>query len=99
MKQGYIYCFHNVLYGENIYKLGRAIDIQKRLRTYQTYYYHPTKIILTSNILCDYVKAEKELFNVFYHHRINHKREFFIINDMNLIYYEFNKINNLYKIA
>jgi len=98
MKNGYIYCFHNILYGNNIYKLGRAIDISKRLKTYQTYYYHPTEIILTSNILNDYIQAEKFLFYKLQHFRINKKREFFIITDINLIKNEFNNINELFKI-
>ena len=34
---GYVYIFHNDLYGNNIYKIGRSINVKNRLKDYKTY--------------------------------------------------------------
>ena len=64
---GYIYILWNdmyKLYGDNVFKLGRTTDIQKRINCYTTVYIRPSEIKYIS-IKCDnYVIADMLIFDL-----------------------------------
>ena len=94
---GYVYCVHNKMYnayGDNIYKLGMAQDIEKRLLSYTTYYIDKTKLILKSNKVNNYRMTENLLFQFLEEYRIRNDREFFNC-DLSIIEEKFIKINNM----
>ena len=80
---GYLYCIHNEIYkhyGENVYKLGCAKNVRKRLNGYTTYYLEPSEIKHESNIIkCNFI-AESILFSKLQQYRIKANREFFNCN-------------------
>ena len=81
--EGYIYCIYNTafkIYGDNVYKLGRTINLKNRMNSYTTSFVEPCKYELTSKKLNDSVKAEKLLFNKLSECRVNSSREFFNCN-------------------
>lgn len=77
-EEGFIYCIWNKMYGENVYKLGKTIDMQKRLKGYTTSYIDPVEIIHTEKVI-DLSKAEQTLFVLLSQHRIKQNREFFSV--------------------
>lgn len=63
-------------YGSNVYKLGLAKNIAKRMDGYITSYIDPVKIIFTIPVNNRF-EAEKILFNKLQKYRIDSNREFF----------------------
>ncbi len=77
---GYLYCLYNEIfahYGDNVYKLGKTINIKRRLGGYSTPYIEPCKMILKSELFVNYSMAEKVLFYKLQKYRVKKKREFF----------------------
>ena len=98
---GYIYILWNdmyKLYGDNVFKIGRTTDIQKRINCYTTVYIKPSEIKYIS-IKCDnYVLAEMLIFDFLKNNRIVNNREFFKINlneTIKIIEEVIYKINNM----
>lgn len=76
---GHIYCIYNKCYkyyGDNVYKLGFAKDLKKRMHGYTTSYIDPVEIIYSIAVI-KHVEAEKLLFNRLQKYRIDTNREFF----------------------
>lgn len=79
---GYIYVLYNEMfkiYGEHIKKIGKAKDINKRLKGYTTSYITPPIILYRSNICKNYSLAESCIFTKIKDKRIKPNREFFNI--------------------
>ena len=98
---GYIYILWNDMYkfyGDNVFKIGRTTDIQKRINCYTTVYIKPSEIKYIS-IKCDnYVIAEMLIFDLLKNNRIVNNREFFKINlneTIKIIDEVIYKINNM----
>ena len=98
---GYIYILWNDMYkfyGDNVFKIGRTTDIQKRINCYTTVYIKPSEIKYIS-IKCDnYVIAEMLIFDLLKNNRIVNNREFFKINlneTIKIIEEVIYKINNM----
>ena len=90
IKEGHIYIIFNEVfnyYGDNVFKLGKAMDIEKRLSGYTTSYIDNTEVKFLSELCCDYSLAELIIFDRLKSSRIKHNREFFKgnINDFILI--------------
>jgi hypothetical protein len=79
--KGYLYCLHNVEYnyhGNNVYKLGKAKNINRRMNQYTTSYLYKSNIMAQSNIaFINYSFAENMLFYYLLKYRIESNREFF----------------------
>lgn len=88
-KEGFIYIMHNKLYGENIYKIGNAINIEKRLKGYLTGYIEEPEILLQVKCI-DKHFSEKYIFRKLKDYRIRTNREFFEV-DINIIKNVFNE--------
>jgi len=78
-KEGYIYILYNPIYktyGDNVYKIGRSIDIYSRLKGFTTSYIEPStvKFSLFSKY---FIKLEKRVHKNLNRYRINLKREYF----------------------
>ena len=73
---GWIYCIHNAMFGEGIYKLGCAKDIKKRVNSYTTSYIEPVRVMHIVEIE-DYMRVEKMMFKILERYRIKARREFF----------------------
>jgi len=73
---GVIYCIYNEMYGENVFKLGRTIHLNSRMKGYVTCYINPTIVKHTNNVSC-IDKAENILFDKLKNYRIRKDREFF----------------------
>ena len=98
---GYIYILWNDMYkfyGDNVFKIGRTTDIQKRINCYTTAYINPSEIKYIS-IKCDnYVLVEMLIFVLIKNNRIVNNREFFKINlneTIKIIDEVIYKINNM----
>jgi len=81
-QEGYIYIIFNEMYnyyGENIYKIGKASNIDTRVSNYTTSYIEPVEIKFTSNKVKNYTLAEQEVFILLKEQRIKQRREFFKI--------------------
>lgn len=79
MKQGQIYCITNDLYknnGQNIYKLGKTINLKNRLKNYVTGFLNPMKVLYVKNVI-DINSAEKLLFDKLSKYRLKSNRELF----------------------
>ena len=78
---GYLYCLYNPMfkqYGDNIYKLGRTIDLEKRTNGYRTgYIEEPVYKYVSQRKFKDSRDAEAVLFYLLKDYRIVNKREFF----------------------
>ncbi len=72
------------LYGENVYKIGRAENVNKRFGSYCTSYLDNSKMIYKSNKTKYDRITENLVFNLLSSYRIKKKREFFKC-DTNLI--------------
>ena len=79
--EGYIYILYNEVfqhYGDNVFKVGRAKDVIKRLQSYTTPYLQPSEIKYVSNICKDVVRAEQMIFLKLTACRLASNREFFM---------------------
>lgn len=86
--EGYLYILYNIVfifYGENVYKLGKTMNMEKRLLGYTTSYLHPCDVIFKSALVKDRHIAEKILFDMLYKHRFNKNREFFMLDSNEII--------------
>ena len=81
--EGYIYILYNEVfqhYGDDVFKVGRAKDVIKRLQSYTTPYLQPSEIKYVSNICKDVVRAEQMIFLKLTACRLASNREFFKVN-------------------
>jgi hypothetical protein len=79
-KQGVIYAIYNKMFddhGDDTYKLGSTVDIDKRISNYATYYIKDCVIKVKSGILNNCRFAEDILFYILKEYRISCRREFF----------------------
>lgn len=95
---GYVYFIKHGSQGNKI-KIGSAIDIDKRIASYQTAFY--SKIFIVGYIKCDeHIFVEKELHKLFSDKRI--KGEWFEIDNYDLFtikeMYDFTPINDYYSV-
>ena len=77
---GYLYCIDHYTYkidGTNVYKLGQASNIKKRISSYATYYIKPVELKYASDRIKFYQFAELVLFKKLADCRISPNREFF----------------------
>jgi hypothetical protein len=77
---GYIYILYNDMYqqyGQEIYKIGKSKNIDKRIKSYTTSYINPVEIIYRSKRCVDYTLAECLIFQKLISYRIKSNREFF----------------------
>jgi len=102
-KSGYLYCIYNSFYDENTYKLGKTINLKKRINSYSTGYLDKCVVKYESEILNNYTLAENLLFHLLDKYRIKQNREFFkcelsvIIDNINIVSNMFyNKKNIIY---
>jgi len=75
---GYIY----VIESTGLYKIGRTLNIQSRMKTYVTENPHPTKLIIDAQVN-DYESVEKTLHKTFKNKRV--RGEWFNLNKKDLI--------------
>ena len=77
---GYLYVLWNPVYdnyGQNVYKLGKTVNLPKRKGNYITPYIDESIYKYTSPYFDDMDSAEKILFALLHKYRIKNKREFF----------------------
>lgn len=82
-KQGYVYVMYNEVYqyyGDDVYKIGRAKNCDKRINGYVTAYIHDPIVVYKSPLLPDCVLAESLVFKKLKFGRIKNNREFFQLN-------------------
>ncbi len=96
-KDGFVYFIKNGI-SSNKVKIGSAIDIDKRINSYQTSFHE--KIYILGYIKSDdYIFLEKEIHDTFSEKRV--KGEWFEIDDLDLYtikeLYNFNNVNDFYK--
>jgi len=94
--KGFIYVMFNEVfnhYGPNVYKIGKAQNIQSRMKAYTTSYIKPIEVIFSSSIVSDYSIAEKEIHNRLNKFRLASNREFFSI-ELELITKTINDVIN-----
>ena len=80
IKEGHIYLILNEVfnyYGDNVVKLGKAMDIEKILSGYTTSYIDNTEVKFLSELCSDYSLAELIIFDRLKSSRIKQNREFF----------------------
>lgn len=80
MTEGYIYIMYNEMfsyYGDNIYKIGKAKDIAKRMNGYTTSYLTPPEIKFTSIECSNACLIESLVFYKLNSNRMRNNREFF----------------------
>lgn len=97
--EGYIYCLYNPIfthYGENVYKLGKTSNLEKRIHLFTTPYIEKSRYIITSIKLIDKNIAEQILFTELKDYRIQNNREFFNC-DLELIKNTFEKIETIFR--
>ena len=77
---GFIYVLYNEMYdhhGENVYRVGKSQDVQKRMQAYTTSYIKPMELKYIS-IKCDnYSLVEKMVSQRLANYRMVSNREFF----------------------
>lgn len=81
---GYIYCLFTecfLFYGVNVYKIGKALNINNRERNYTTSYIDEPTILIKSILVKYYDIAEQIIFNKLRGYRIKQNREFFDKNN------------------
>ncbi len=81
-EKGYLYILYNPVfkeYGENVYKLGRTVNLTNRLKSYTTSFIEPSSFLYSSKCFHSSIKAERILFFVLRKYRIRDQREFFNI--------------------
>ena len=77
---GYLYCLYNKVYdtyGNSVYKLGKSINVKRRLGSYSTSYLNPSELKYTSQKVKYYSYAEKLLFLKLKKYKLRSNREFF----------------------
>lgn len=77
---GHLYCLFNEMfnyYGDNVYKLGKTINLKKRKEQYVTPYIKPSQYIHSTKKVHNYKLAEDLLFLFLDEYRIVPNREFF----------------------
>jgi len=82
-KPGYIYIFTNEMfkyYGDDVYKIGKAVHIEHRLRSYTTGYIDPLTLMFSSISCKNYSVCEREIHNRLNKYRMRTNREFFQVN-------------------
>ena len=85
MQKGHVYIIYNDIYiavrytqyGDDVYKIGKAKDITKRLNAYTTSYITPVELVFLSASCKDAQYAEQTVFAQLKKHRIVKNREFF----------------------
>jgi hypothetical protein len=78
--QGFIYIIYNDVfnfYGDNVFKIGKTIDIGKTINSCKDTYLNHTEIKFISELCSDYTLAENMIFDTLKTNRVNNKREFF----------------------
>jgi len=100
-KSGYLYCIDNSFYDKDIFKLGKTINLKKRISGYSTGYLDKCVVKYKSKILNNYTLAENLLFHLLDQYRIKQNREFFkcklsvIIDNINIVSDMFYSKNNI----
>ena len=77
---GYIYIMFNIVfrqYGDDVYKIGKAKDVAKRMNGYITSYIDPPEIKYISSHCDNCSLVETIIFHKLRTQRINPNREFF----------------------
>ena len=64
-------------YGDNVYKMGKTIDINKRLTGYTTSFIEPCEIKFLSSEVKNYSLVEQLISKALKRYRIKNNREFF----------------------
>jgi hypothetical protein len=106
--KGQIYIIKNEMYnyyGDNIYKIGKAKDVDIRAGNYTTYYPKKCNVLYSSDIVNDYNLCEFLIFKILDKFRLSTNREFFkgdieyFKSMINKIIYAINKdiINDLHR--
>ena len=93
---GYLYCLYNEVYkyyGEDVYKLGREININQCLNKYKTSYIKPSIIEISLKVK-DIKGAEKILFRELRKYKVKNNREFYKV-ELKVIKEVFNFIEKL----
>ena len=79
-QRGYLYVLYNPVYasyGNNVYKLGKALDCQQRLKGYVTSYLEPCEIKYQSRLIPYHGRGRTILFSRLRNFRMKKNREFF----------------------
>lgn len=79
-KEGYIYVLSNEMYkqyGNNVYKIGRSVDAERRTSSYCTYYIDSCVVNYTSDKVSNHVLIERLVHDKLDAYRIKKNREFF----------------------
>lgn len=98
-REGKLYCFYSEMfdyYGPNVYKLGRAVDTNKRICGYSTICPIDGKLMHETNIISDYVVGENILFRMLKEYRLYPNKEFFQC-DIAIIKDKMTKIEEMFK--
>lgn len=86
--KGYIYILFNECYdyyGENVFKIGKAIDVAKRAHSYTTSYIKPIELKYISPLCNDYTLVENAVFRKLKDYRVVRNREFFQISPEEIV--------------
>ena len=78
--EGYIYIMFNEMfnyYGPDTVKIGKSIDVAKRMNGYTTSYVKPTELKFISQLCKNYTMAENAIFKQLHNFRMARNREFF----------------------
>ena len=95
-KKGILYGLKNLLWGEQICKIGNTGNtLKSRISTIQTSLYLDCQIVYQTNILTCCVFYEKVLEKILAKYRVNLKREFYYISEeeIKMIFDFFNELN------
>ena len=76
-ESGHIYVLYNKMYEKDVYKIGRAKDVNKRLKNYVTSYIEPVELKYMSSEVKDSAKTEMIVKDLLLVHRVKSRREFF----------------------
>jgi hypothetical protein len=77
---GHIYILKNDVYnyyGDNVYKIGKALNVKNRLGDYSTFYVDKCKVLYESDPVIDYNLCESIIFRIIDDKRVIKNREFF----------------------
>lgn len=97
-KKGHVYCLWNncfSYYKKEVYKLGMAKNLKKRLGGYSSAYIDESILKFTSSRIFYYDIAERQLFHELWKYRVSSRREFFCCS-LELIKQKITKINNIF---
>ena len=78
--EGYIYIMFNEMfnyYGPDTVKIGKSIDVAKRMNAYTTSYVKPTELKYVSQLCKNDTLAESAVFKQLHAFRMAKNREFF----------------------